>query len=618
MGLTRYTNVVLRGRIYYIRVAVPVDLRAVLGRDEIWKSLRTGDERVARQTATSALANLHADWEYERQRAKAGDRDVPTLGDQAILEIVADFYQSELAADEEFRNQIPTDADLEILHARLRKDARGLDLSGLEEKNVELAVLGLSVDFLAARDAAKLDAERRQKLLLELRKHSAKGETVLVQAAADEALRRRGLAIPRGSREYRRLCQALLRGWIEALDRAAERDEGTWKGAPADPTVAKSIAEQSAAAPSIEAPSIALAADGETIEALFERYASENPRNVKVDTLDQSRKIVALFIEALPSAAFPAAKISKKEVRAWKALLQRYPVKAAEISEFRGKTIAEIVELNKKVGKPTISAKSVNKYLSALAAFCSWLVNHGWLDSNPVDGLLVRYDRDAGPVGPYSIEQLNALFASPLYGGCRSQNEWHLPGGLHFDDHRFWLPPLALFTGARLGELAQLRSDDVRCLHGQWVIHITREGGKSTKTKGSQRVVPIHTELQRLGFVSYVERIRKTGGGRIFPLVGANARGQIGGNYSRSYGKFLQKIGVKTDRELNFHSFRHTFADALRRAGYRDEEFGFLLGHTQASTTGRYGVLSEGALEDRVKLIKAVSYPGLVLPGRRS
>jgi len=149
------------------------------------------------------------------------------------------------------------------------------------------------------------------------------------------------------------------------------------------------------------------------------------------------------------------------------------------------------------------------------------------------------------------------------------------------------------------------------------VIHITREGGKSTKTKGSQRIVPVHAELQKLGFVNYVTRVRKSGGASLFPRIGANARGQVAGDYSRSYGKFLLKIGVKSDRELNFHSFRHTFADALRRAGYRDEEFGFLLGHTQASTTGRYGVVSEGMLKDRVKLIASVSYPELVLPKSR-
>jgi hypothetical protein len=379
--LGRYTNVVLRGRTYYLRVAVPIDLRAVVGRTDIWKSLRTSDERVARQAAAGALALLHSDWRYERDRLKGGGHEEAALTDGDISDIVSDFYHSELRADDNLRAEMPTDADLEILRAKVRREAEGVDLSALEGKSLEIAVLGLSADFLVAKNGAKYESERRGVLLRELRKHSAKGETVLVRWAADEALRRRQLAIPSDGRDYRRLCQAILRTWIEVLDRATERDQGIWKGVPADPIVAKAIAANHAVTVSTETSAITTAIREETIDALFERYASENPRNVKVDTLDESRKIIALFVEALPAAVFSAARISKKEVREWKALLQLYPVKAAEILQFRGKPIAEVIELNKEIGKPVISAKSVNKYLSALGAFCSWLVNHGWLDT---------------------------------------------------------------------------------------------------------------------------------------------------------------------------------------------------------------------------------------------
>jgi hypothetical protein len=36
-----------------------------------------------------------------------------------------------------------------------------------------------------------------------------------------------------------------------------------------------------------------------------------------------------------------------------------------------------------------------------------------------------------------------------------------------------------------------------------------------------------------------------------------------------------------------------------------------LLGHTKATTTGRYGILPEGILSERVKMIEAVEFPGL-------
>jgi hypothetical protein len=56
---------------------------------------------------------------------------------------------------------------------------------------------------------------------------------------------------------------------------------------------------------------------------------------------------------------------------------------------------------------------------------------------------------------------------------------------------------------------------------------------------------------------------------------------------------------------------RHGIADAFRNAGYMDEQFNVLLGHTKAITTGRYGILPEGILSERVKMIEAVVFPGL-------
>ena len=62
-----------------------------------------------------------------------------------------------------------------------------------------------------------------------------------------------------------------------------------------------------------------------------------------------------------------------------------------------------------------------------------------------------------------------------------------------------------LYSGARPGEIAQLHVADMREQHGVWIMHITAEGegGKRTKTKGSMRVVPVHSELIRLGLIKH-------------------------------------------------------------------------------------------------------------------
>lgn len=37
--------------------------------------------------------------------------------------------------------------------------------------------------------------------------------------------------------------------------------------------------------------------------------------------------------------------------------------------------------------------------------------------------------------------------------------------------------------------------------------------------------------------------------------------------FSKRFSRYLQKCGVKTDKRLSFHSFRHTIKDLMREAG---------------------------------------------------
>jgi len=51
------------------------------------------------------------------------------------------------------------------------------------------------------------------------------------------------------------------------------------------------------------------------------------------------------------------------------------------------------VQHNARVGKPTITHRTVNRHLSSLGAFCKWLVSHGYLDQNPVDGMTLKKEK---------------------------------------------------------------------------------------------------------------------------------------------------------------------------------------------------------------------------------
>src|SRR5271170_2948015 len=171
-------------------------------------------------------------------------------------------------------------------------------------KQDKLAILDGSLDFLIMRDAGKFDAESRRILIAELRKHSAAGEPTLIRWATNEVIKRDALPIAEGSTEYRRLCQVLTRAWIEALERTLEYDEGKWSGAPRDPLLTAPIASNEPITSTGQRGPHLVAVPGEAVMELFDASSRENPRNVKADTLDQSRKVVALFAESLPRLRF--------------------------------------------------------------------------------------------------------------------------------------------------------------------------------------------------------------------------------------------------------------------------------------------------------------------------
>src|SRR5215212_7716376 len=63
---------------------------------------------------------------------------------------------------------------------------------------------------------------------------------------------------------------------------------------------------------------------------------------------------------------------------------------------------------------------------------------------------------------PCDSVRLEALFNSPLFTGCQSEEKLHLPGNLQIRDHRYWLPLVMLYSGARPGEITQMHTKDVR------------------------------------------------------------------------------------------------------------------------------------------------------------
>ena len=183
---------------------------------------------------------------------------------------------------------------------------------------------------------------------------------------------------------------------------------------------------------------------------------------------------------------------------------------------------------------------------------------------------LTKSQRNAATEGaePFSVEQLKQIFAPMTWNAFREGNLNHK-----------WMPLIALHTGMRLEEIAQLTVNDIKAENGSGVIYIdiNRDGDKSAKTDTALRNIPIHDTLLRLGFMDHVRMCSH----KLFD--------ETGNAVSRAFIRYLEELGIKKDgdRGMVFHSFRDTFNNLLATPSFQVQERlrYALMGHSKDGDT---------------------------------
>jgi len=145
----------------------------------------------------------------------------------------------------------------------------------------------------------------------------------------------------------------------------------------------------------------------------------------------------------------------------------------------------------------------------------------------------------------------------------------------------YWIPLLALYTGARCSELCQLLVQDIDTTGHVPLLKITDQGeGQHVKTTASVRTIPIHSELIRLGFLEYASSLKSNSLWPDLPL----RDGKPGSFFSQWFGSFRRSLDVPDT--LVFHSFRHTVRSSLTRSNVPEPIIDRLLGHESQGSIG--------------------------------
>ncbi|GEO99928.1 hypothetical protein GCM10007887_23110 [Methylobacterium haplocladii] len=266
---------------------------------------------------------------------------------------------------------------------------------------------------------------------------------------ADAVLARHGLIVDTDSRE--RVIDQIGRAMLEAGEANFARADGDYTPDPASNRF-----------PMFSAPRTELvkpAPSGLTIGDLLDKMAAERNHAPKTRS-EWARAVRSLTDHA--KTTNPAA-VTTPMVVAWMDSLVAQGLKA--------KTINDV-------------------YLAAVKALFVWAEVR--IGNNPVAKVprIKRNDEESNERG-YTLAEAETVLQAALGES---------------NPARRWLPWLMAYSGARAGEIVQLRRQDIRQEpeSGVWYLDFNPEAGR-LKNKPSQRVVPLHPHLIEMGFVTWAK-----------------------------------------------------------------------------------------------------------------
>lgn len=290
----------------------------------------------------------------------------------------------------------------------------------------------------------------------------------------------------------------------------------------------------------------------------------------------------------------PLKFIKREHTVEFRDLLKRLPPNL----EKRNKnfTFSELVE-NLPKNKSVISPNTLQRYYGAFYSFFKWAAEERYITENPLPkgGIVKRSDMKSNKRG-FLHEELQVFFHSPLFTGCESERHRGNKGKCIIKDDQYWLPIVGYCTGMRIGEMSFLTLKDIKQVDNIWYFDVNTLDSdnfkKKVKTTASKRKVPIHPQLVKMGFIDYINRLRRDNPkGKVFSSIEIKEDGNASDSASKKFSRYLEKIGIKNS-QVSFHSFRHNFTDLLAAADIQDSKVRAIIGHVEDSVT--FSVYSKG------------------------
>ncbi|MEQ9317454.1 MAG: site-specific integrase [Henriciella sp.] len=227
-----------------------------------------------------------------------------------------------------------------------------------------------------------------------------------------------------------------------------------------------------------------------------------------------------------------------------------------------------------------------DNYISPLSSAVKALGDDFSDVTNPFDRIQVDGATRKSKKRSFKDHELNAIFRHPIFTGCSGRNRRNTPGSTVIKDHYYWAPLIAMWTGMRAGEIANLALADVRISSQGYAGHPHFRIAEG-KTENARREVPIHPILLKLGFDEYVAKIASEGHARLFPDW-KQPKGKLLSSGASQKNFNSKVLSCCDDDDVSFHTFRHTMKNVMAKARIAEQYQRAILGHEKLGIDANY------------------------------
>lgn len=261
---------------------------------------------------------------------------------------------------------------------------------------------------------------------------------------------------------------------------------------------------------------------------------------------------------------------------------------------------------DEKRGQP-LAGQTKNNKLSAVSTLFWFAIERRYRNDNPMRDVKY-YSKNENRKKCrrlYTEHELARLFVAG-----KRQKEW-----------QYWAPLLGLYAGLRLREALQLRPLDVSDNFGTW--HLIVQPGRGQRVKSGQaRLVPLHSELIRLGFIDLYHEAVNEGRDWLLPdvpLVERSGRAFKAADVdwiavpstnsaTQWFGRYCNHCGV-TDPNVDFHALRATFITYGSQQG-QDLSFRMeIAGHSKGTGVHQRYIYDGTPLTKLKAEVDSINYP---------